>query len=139
MGYKKVGIPGNLGVDVYNDLWGDGGDRFRTSRVRLNVGPLYLENVLFTGDPGLDEKDREKRKIENCGPNDTYVKGPYGDPNKYRHGVLSIGLGPVSRGYDSENIRYFFQNMLVHNMTDSPYFRYERQRKGRHYFQFGSW
>ncbi len=142
-GYKKIGMPGSLGVDIYNDLWGDGGDRFRTSRVRLNIGPLYLENVLFTGDPGLKEEDRFTRRIEGCGPNDTYIQNPddpyASDPNKYRHGILSIGLGPFSRGYDSENIRYLFQNLTTHNITNSPYFRYEREKKGKHYFQFGGW
>ncbi|MDR1227246.1 MAG: FG-GAP-like repeat-containing protein [Prevotellaceae bacterium] len=143
VGYKKIGIPGSLGVDIYNDLWGDGGDRFRTSRVRLNLGLLYLENVLFTGDPGLNEKDRHTDKIEKCGPNGTYIQNPNDpyapDPNKYRHGVLSIGIGPISIGYDSENIRYALQNVITHNITDSPYFRYEREKRGRWYFQFGAW
>ena len=70
---------------------------------------------------------------------DTYVKGPYGDPNKYRHGILSTGIGPISFGYDSEKIRYFIQNMVVHNLTDSRYFAYVKGRKGQWYFQFGGW
>jgi RHS repeat-associated protein len=143
VGYKKLGIPGVVGVDVYNDLWGDGGDRFRTSRVHLNFGFGYLENVLFTGDPGLYEEDRYDERIEKCGPNRTYIKNPNDpyapDPDKYRHGVLSIGIGPISFGYDSENIRYFIQNMVVHNLTDSRYFRYDKKKKGKWYFQFGGW
>jgi len=79
-------------------MWGDEGDRFRTSRVRLNfAGRLFrAENVIFTGDPGLDEKTRDKNMDK--GPYGTYIRGPYGDPDKYRHGVLSIGFGPISIG-----------------------------------------
>jgi RHS repeat-associated protein len=143
VGYKKVGLPGSLGADVYNDLWGDRGDRFRTSRVLLNAGLFNVENILFTGDPGLKDKDRFERKIEQCGPNKTYIQNPddpYApNPNKYRHGILSARIGPVSFGLDSEKIRYVIQNMIVHNMTDSRYFRYERWKKDSIYFQFGGW
>lgn len=141
VGYKKVGIPGLVGVDVYNDLWGDEGDRFRTSRVRLNFFGLGMENVLFTGDPGLTE--RYDLDIEKCGDNKTYIQkpgDPYApDPDKYRHGILSLYIGPLSIGYDSENIRYVIQNLIVHNMTDSRYFRYVREKKGKWYLQFGGW
>ena len=143
VGYKKIGIPGNMGIDIYNDLWGDGGDRFRTSRVRLNMGLINAENVLFTGDPGLDAKDRDAIKIEECGPKLTYIKkrgDPYApDPDKYRHGVLSLGMGPVSFGLDSEKIRYGIQNVIVHNLSGSRFFRYEKGVKDRRYIQFGAW
>ena len=107
----------------------------------MNFWSLYLENVLFTGDPGMDE--RYENKIEKCGPNDTYIQNPNDpyapNPDKYRHGVLSLGIGPISIGYDSEKIRYFIQNMAVHNMTGSNYFRYDKKKKDKWYFQFGGW
>jgi len=124
-------------------LWGDGGDRFRTSRVRLNMGLINTENVLFTGDPGLNPDDRDSRNLERCGNEETYIKkrgDPYApNPNKYRHGVLSFGMGPVSFGLDSEKIRYGIQNVIVHNLSGSRYFRYERNVKDRRYIQFGAW
>jgi len=140
VGYRKLGIPGNAGFDVYNDLWGDEGDRFRTSRVRLNFGPLYLENVIFTGDRGMNPEDQYK--IDG-GPHGTWAKkpgDPYApDPDKYRHGVLSLGIGPISFGNDSEWIRDLIQNQIVHRLIGSTYFRYMEDRKDRLYFQFGAW
>jgi len=137
------GVPGLAGVDIYNDLWGDGGDRFRTSRIRVNYGFTYVENVLFTGDPGLKEGDRHAITIEKCGSQKTYIKkpgDPYApDPDKYRHGILSFGIGPISFGYDSEKIRYVIQNVLVHNGTKSRYFKYMKEKKDKWYFQFGGW
>ncbi len=142
VGYKKIGIPGLFGVDVYNDMFGDGGDRFRTSRVRLNWGPFSVENVLFTGDPGLDHVDRETKRIEECGSNLTYItnpNNPYADPDKYRNGILSFRAGPIAIGWDSEKIRYLIQNFTVHNLVSSPYFRYKKEQKDRLYLQFGGW
>ena len=150
VGYHKIGIPGVVGIDVYNDLWGDKGDRFRTSRVRANFFIFHAENVLFTGDPGLNGDDRKKEQIEtSCFPffgdnrgKGTYVtnpKNPYADPDRYRHGVLSLRIGPVAIGVDAEWIRYFFQNVFIHNITNSPYFRYVKEKKTSLYFQFGGW
>lgn len=89
MGRISLGIPSFLGLDVSNDLWGDGGDRFRTSHVRLNFGPLRMGQALFTGDPGLEKEDR---RTEDINGKRTYVRNPYGnDPDKYRHGTFYLG------------------------------------------------
>jgi hypothetical protein len=140
VGFRKIGIPANFGVDIYNDMWGDEGDRFETSRVRLNFNPLVsLENRLFTG----ESNPEFTADIEECVNNPTYIKNPNDpyapDPNAYRAGILSLRVGPVSIGYDSENIRYVIQNVIVHNLSDSPYFRYMKKKKGRFYFQLGDW
>ena len=143
VGFKKFGIPSIAGIDVYNDMWGDGGDRYRTSKVVLNLFPIRVKSELITGDPGLLEEDRYKERIEKCGNNLTYAKkpnDPYApDPNSHRAGILSIGIGPISIGYDSEPIRYFFQNIITHNITGSPYFRYDRNKKSRFYFDLWDW
>ena len=98
---------------------------------------------MFTGDPRLLDSDRKAVRIEKCGPNDIYVineNDPYApDPNKYRHGVLSFGEGPVSFGLDSEKIRDGIQNVIVHNLTDSRYFQYERNVKDKRHIQFRAW
>ena len=143
VGYKKLGIPGVAGVDIYNDLWGDEGDRFRTSRVRLNLFPgINLENVLFTEDPGLTWKERMGNIDPDKGPNGTYrIKNPYAlHPEKYRHGVLSLGIGPISIGYDSEKIRRGIQH-FIHDLpfVNSPHFEYVPTKKDKFYFQFGGW
>ena len=142
VGYKKLGIPGVAGIDVYNDLWGDGGDRFRTSRVRMNLFTgIYLENVLFTEDPGFDWDDREFHDPKK-GPNGTYkIKNPYAlHPEKYRHGVLSLGVGAISIGIDSEKIRRGIQH-FIHDLpfVNSPHFEYVPSKKNKFYFQFGGW
>jgi RHS repeat-associated protein len=146
VGYLKFGIPGNYSLDIYNDMaeiGGDGGDRFRTSRVRFNwfKGALRVENTLFAEDPGLKGEDRAYHEPQR-GPRGTYrIKNPYAlNPEKYRHGILSIGIGPISIGYDSEEIRRDIQN-FIHDLPliKSPYFEYLPNKKRRGYFQFGSW
>jgi RHS repeat-associated protein len=139
VGRKSFGIPSFLGVDVSNDLFGDEGDRFRTSHVRISFGPLRIGNTLFTGDPGLND-----RNVSEINGYPTYVKGPYGeDPDKYRNGILYLGLGSVEIGWDSEAIRNRIQNYWVHQNTNppSPFFRDLRgtdQYAGdKFYFQFG--
>ena len=142
VGHLKLRAPESwgfpIGVDIYNDMWGDGGDRYRTSRVRLNYleGLFYAENIVFTGDPGLRLKDRNIDR--EAGPNGTYRKGPYGDPDKYRNGILSIGIGPFSFGRDSENIRAGIQNW-IHDLPfiKSARFEYMPNKKSKWYFQFG--
>jgi hypothetical protein len=143
VGFRKYGIPSILGLDVYNDCWGDKGDRFRTSTIKINLGGIGFENTLFTGDPGLEERYINT----DVGPNGTYYydpSDPYAtDPNAYRAGVFAIRIGPFSIGLESEKIRAFVQNGY-HNLTDDPYFEdlsdnpnYPQYHKWRFYFQFG--
>lgn len=94
---------------------------------------------LFTGDPGLKGEDRDTDVING---KKTYVKNPYGsDPDKYRHGTFYMGFGPVEVGWDSEKTRNFVQNLVVHNLISSPYFKdlsnLPQYRKARPFIQFG--
>jgi hypothetical protein len=60
------------------------------------------------------------------------------DPDKYRHGILYFGAGPLSIGWDCEAIRHTLQNIIGHNWISpkTPWFKYiEYQPKP--YFQFG--
>lgn len=122
-------------------MFGDGGDRFRTSHVRFNLFPFRIGNKMVTGDPGPDGKS----DIRNLGgdKNGTYVKGPYGDPDRQRNGILYFGLGPIEMGWDSEGIRNRIQNKWIHDLSliNSPYFKDLRgtdlYNGSRFYFQFG--
>ena len=136
VGKKSFGIPSIIGVDVSNDLWGDGGDRFRTSHQRINCFPFYIGGSVFTGDPGM--KKRRTNYEPNAASNQYYIKGPYGDPDKYRYGILYVGAGPFQRGWDSEGIRHILQNIIGHNWIspESPWFKYI-EYEHRLYRQFG--
>lgn len=146
VGNLSIGIPSIAGVDISNDLLGDKGDRYRTSYQRINLGAIRIENAIFTGDPG-PHGVREKYVDETLGQYGTYIgsEDPYYNPDQYRHGVLSFGIGPLNFGADTEGIRNCFQNG-VHDMelVASPRFRdlrgtpeYEAMGGDKFYFQFG--
>lgn len=126
VGKRYFGIPSFFGADVSNDLWGDGGDRFRTSHQRINLFPFYIGGSVFTGDPGMEDLRTEKEP--NAAAGLSYIKGPNGDPDKYRHGVLYFGVGPISIGWDCEAIRHTLQNIIGHNLIspETPWFKYKK-------------
>lgn len=96
---------------------GDGGDRFRTAALKVNLGPISAGFNLATGDPGLKPKDR----IENNG---TYVPNPSlgNDPDRYRLGIGYFGVGNYKLGINSESLRNGIQNGL-HKRIGSPLFK----------------
>ncbi len=146
VGNKSIGIPSIAGVDISNDLWGDQGDRYRTSYQRINLGAIRIDNAIFTGDPGPSGKRREYTTDMYGGKLGTYTGegNPY-DPDKYRHGVLSFGIGPLNFGADTEGIRSGIQNWFHDTKWgDAPHFRdlrgtpeYEAMGGDKFYFQFG--
>jgi hypothetical protein len=142
-----LGVP-LLNFKYENDfMWGigeyipgvpaaDGGDRYRTSGVKLTVGPFPVGMNLFTGDPGLDPNNRPYRSING---HETYVSENGTSPNKYRAGVLYLQIGPIRIGRNTEGIRHLFQNRFAHDYLtggDSKWFEVlDRRRKW--YFYFG--
>lgn len=138
VGFKSFGIPAVLGADISNDLWGDEGDRYRTSHQRINFFGLSIGGSVFTGDPSLLSDDRRTQYEYRAKSKEYYVKGPYGDPDKYRHGILYVGFGPFKVGWDSEGIRHVLQNRIGHDIIspESPWFKYIRYRP-KPYIQFG--
>ncbi len=132
VGTYTLGIPGTLGIDVNNDLFGDKKDRWRTSHVRINLGLFRIGNKLFTGEP-----DRSKGGIDEA--TNSYIPS-LEKPDSYRHGILYVGVGPIEIGWDSEAIRNRFQN-TIHKWIDDYYFedlRGTNQYEGdQFYFQFG--
>jgi RHS repeat-associated protein len=119
----------------------DGGDRYRTSAVRLKYGPFTLGINLFTGDPGLQGEIRETFYDPDYNYRETYKENQYGDnPDKYRSGVLYVGFGPFKFGKNSENIRHLYQNQFAHDKLmkgESPYFKV-LEKKPKWYFYFGT-
>jgi len=117
----------------------DGGDRYRTAAARLQLGFLKIGVNLFTGDPGLDKDDRLFPVING---RETYIIGKKGDdPDKYRAGVLYVGIGPMRIGRNSEKIRNTFQNKFAHDFMmggDSPYFKVDKTRNPAWHFYLGT-
>jgi len=103
-------------------LGGDNGDRFRTHASVIGYRDYRLGLNMFTGDPGLKNGDRKTN--DTNGPKGTYTIGKNGEnPNLYRMGALYFGYKNNRIGTNSENIRDFVQNKVIHRyFTKSPYF-----------------
>lgn len=123
----RLGLPG-LNIKYANDWFfglplGDNGDRYRTATAKIQIGPLDIGINLFTGDPGLNEVDRQKQMING---NLTYVYNPNTDdnPDEFRFGVGYIGIGGFRLGNDTEARRNKIQNEIIHkHVSKSPYFK----------------
>jgi len=104
-----------------NDLLGDLGDRYRTHASVLSYKDMSLGINLFTSDPSQDKGLR--RIIEDDGKYGTYLlSSDGGDPNKYRLGVFYFRYKIFRLGTNSEYIRHWTQNRLIHDNTKSPQF-----------------
>ena len=104
-----------------NDLLGDVGDRYRSHASVLSYKDMSLGLNLFTGDPA---KDKGKRRIiEDDGAYGSYLlDSDGGDPDKYRLGVLYFRYKIFRLGTNSEYIRHWTQNRLIHDTAGSPQF-----------------
>ena len=140
----------HLGDHLLMGYAADGGDRYRTAAARIRIGLFQVGVNLFTGDPGVDHKDRrtfyDPNTVstyfdEEMGGRETYTIGANGEnPNEFRAGVFYVGFGPFKVGANNEQIRNTFQNRFAHDFLckgDSPYFQVlDRPRQS--YFYFGS-
>lgn len=131
----------NIGNYLPGIPFADNGDRYRSAAARFMVGPLSIGLNLFTGDPGINHDDRRTYNDPEANNRETYTINESGDdPDRYRAGILYVGLGPVKLGVNSENIRHFFQNRFAHDFLcrgDSPYFKV-LNRPTQGYFYFGT-
>jgi RHS repeat-associated protein len=91
----------------------DGGDRYRSAALQVNVGPFKAGFNLFTGDPGLNDDDR----IADLGTGIHEGKFVYtsGNSNQYRSGIAYFGFGPFRYGVNSEGVRHQIQNRFAHD------------------------
>ena len=119
---------------------GDDGDRFRTTGARISYGDFSAGLNMFTGDPHLDDSEATPG---GASPGGKYNKktekynGIYKGVNasKYRTGVLYLGYRNYRIGYNSEGVRNFFQNTLIHDNLGMP--RFEKlDIKGSAYYQY---
>lgn len=125
--------------DYMFGLPADGGDRYRTAALQLNVGDFKIGCNLFTGDPGL--KDRISQNVKG---QDTYVAHGSNNPDEYRSGSAYIGYGPFRLGTNAEINRHLVQNKMAHDtlyywLTNEklPHFAIDPNRSTTLYFQFG--
>lgn len=121
-----------------NDLFaGQGRDRFRTGTLQVmymdSLQQLAINMRMWTGET------RGAKVIENSAyPSSRGYKDLSGSLyGKHSHGILSVSyarsfdFSPISieLGIDSEHIRHFFQNKLIH---DFPYFLKTNPMRNRH-------
>jgi len=136
IGYKKYGFPGLLAVEHYNDTWGNDptSDKYNTATSKIIVGPVSLENIIFTGEPMINQYGKYKatEKIGIFGNKYSVYDEEEDSP---RHGILALRIGPFRIGVDSELIRAVIQNGY-HMILGDPYFQY-KPYKPRWFFQFG--
>ena len=95
-------------LGIYN---ADGGDRWRSAAVQFRYGLFNATLNLFTGDPGLVERDRSVTNYFH----EYYSSEGALDANQ-RAGVLSFGFGSFRLGRNSEIIRHIFQNESLQNV-----------------------
>jgi hypothetical protein len=105
-------------------------DRFRTGAFGLiyqanNNIQLFIKNILWTGKYGKRESISHPHFRLNC-----YMDSTDSKFISYSAGILSAGVNffmenqnyyTISGGWDSEKIRDFVQNKLIHDMIFLPY------------------
>ena len=110
-------------------------DRYRTAAVQLKRGPFVLQTNLHTGMPSRIEEIRENNPIQHFAG---------GDIDQQHHGILSINVGPIRLGADTEGIRHTFQNRLAHdwlwkyNNGEKYPWVIKNDKKDTFYFQLSS-
>lgn len=126
-------------------FWGvppaDNGDRYRSAACKARFLIFSAGVNIFTGDPGLKNNSRNTFNDPDANGRLTYTLNAEGDdPDQYRAGLLSFGIGSFYYGINSEKIRNFFQNRFAHDLLcrgDSPYFKV-LDRPTQNYFYFSS-
>jgi RHS repeat-associated protein len=118
----SLGIGGNINGERWSVTYendeqfdlapADGGDRFRTTGVRLQAGQASFGFNLFTGDPG-PAGFRKTDAIANDGRTGYVANGGF-DPDKYRLGAMYLGYKDYRFGINSERVRNHWQNHVAH-------------------------
>jgi hypothetical protein len=95
----------------------------------VQAGPFSFGTKIITGDPGPHGK---RPTYEENGQEYYAAYGKY-DPIKYSNGIRYFGVGPFRLGYDSEDIRHYWQNEKARAPNGIPFFP-RKKRDGRFYF-----
>jgi RHS repeat-associated protein len=93
---------------------GDGGDRWRTAALQLNLGLASSGFRLGTGAPKPGQVDAIGGKAGTYKLFQTY------NPNQYRLGLAYTSFGNLTIGMNSEKIRNQIQNIWVHDFLNPP-------------------
>lgn len=109
-------------------------DRYRTAAVRYQFGPSSLGLNMCTGNKSAQFLDDDEIYYEAGTTDDGIVY----DPDKYRAGVLYIGIGPFRIGRNSEEIRDFFQNRLHKLIGDHLFKKLDNDPEWYWFFGSGS-
>jgi hypothetical protein len=129
---------------ISNDLWGDKGDRWRTSAAELTIGKWSAGTYLYTNDGGkasnyqIDQSDNcippAPVGMKKSGKLQTHTNGrPYSAPFwvGYRNG------NQVTRmGFSHRTVHNLTQNM-VHKYMNTPYYMSYDEFRGGGYFYTG--
>lgn len=133
---------------ISNDLWGDKGDRWRTSAAELTIGKWSVGTYLYTNDGKEASRGGPKNKpmidespncippcpvgIKRSGEKETWTNGrPYSAPFwvGYRNGNQITRLG-----FSHEIVHNLTQNM-VHKFMSTPYYMsYDEFRRGAYFY-----
>lgn len=113
----------------------DGGDRWRTSAVRFELGLFNFGLNIMTGDPG---PDGYRSTIPGTGEQEGKDVYSGGTANKYREGTFYFGITGIGRfGRNNERIRHKWQDKFAHDPRGIPNFSIDKTRRNEWYWYFG--
>jgi hypothetical protein len=122
---------------ISNDLWGDKGDRWRTSAAELTIGKWSIGTYLYTND-GREESGDMQDRSENCVP--PKFLGIFNSRNK-NEGLSTWANGrpysaPLWVGYRNGNqiTRIGISREWIHNNTQN--FVHQRFGKANYYMSY---
>lgn len=92
----------------------DGGDRYRTAGVKVNIGLFQIGLNLHTGMAGGDVDSPDFDGLGIKGSPSVFEGRDIDDPRQ-RAGILYLGFAGIRLGLDTEGIRHMFQNRMTHD------------------------
>lgn len=128
---------------ISNDLWGDGGDRWRTSAAELTIGNWAVGTYLYTNNGYVASNNGWKDKSDNCIPPFPVGLKISGKKETWRNGRPYFA--PFWVGYRNQNqiTRVGFSHEIIHNLTQNmvhkfmstPYYMsYDEFRRGGYFY-----
>ena len=108
---------------ISNDLWGDKGDRQRTSAVELTIGKWSVGTYLYTND-GREASNGKIDESDNCIPPSPVGLKKSGKKETWTNGRPYFA--PAWIGYRNGNqiTRVGFSHKVIHNLTQNMVHKY---------------